>query len=83
MLFGQSENGNRTLATGLVCLFLFSLMGVMVPASPLSNSVSVLDEAPVVAPVSIPEQTYELYLDTATSETVSYTHLTLPTNREV
>jgi len=69
MLFGQSENGNRALAAGLVCLFLFSLMGVMVPASPLSNPVSVLDEAPVVAPVSIPEQTYELYLDTATSET--------------
>jgi len=69
MLFGQSENGNRALATGLVCLFLFSLMGVMVPASPLSNPVSVLDEAPVVAPVSIPEQTYELYFDAATSET--------------
>jgi hypothetical protein len=28
-----------------------------------------LEEAPVIAPVSIPEQTYELYLDTATSET--------------
>ena len=69
MLFGQSENGNRTVAASLVCLFMLSLMGAMVPASPLSNPVSMLDEAPVVAPVSIPEQTYELYLDTATSET--------------
>ena len=69
MLFGQSENGNRTVAASLVCLFMLSLMGAMVPASPLSNPVSMLDETPVVAPVSIPEQTYELYLDTATSET--------------
>ena len=69
MLFGHSEKSNRTVAAGLVCLFLLSLMGVMVPASPLSNPVSMLEEAPVIAPVSIPEQTYELYLDTATSET--------------
>ena len=69
MLFGHSEKSNRTVAAGLVCLFLLSLMGVMVPASPLSSPVSMLEEAPVVAPVSIPEQTYELYLDTATSET--------------
>ena len=69
MLFGHSEKSNRTVAAGLVCLFLLSLMGVMVPASPLSSPVSMLDEAPVIAPVSIPEQTYELYLDTATSET--------------
>lgn len=69
MLFGHSEKSNRTVAAGLVCLFLLSLMGVMVPASPLSSPVSMLEEAPVIAPVSIPEQTYELYLDTATSET--------------
>ena len=58
MLFGHSEKSNRTVAAGLVCLFLLSLMGVMVPASPLSSPVSMLEEAPVIAPVSIPEQTY-------------------------
>ncbi len=69
MLFGQSENGTRTVAAVLVSLFLLSLVGAMVPASPLSPPFSVLDDAPVIAPVSIPEQTYELYLDSATSET--------------
>ena len=69
MLFGQTEKGNRTLAAGLVFLFLFSLLGSTVPATPLDPSDSVLQDTAVVAPVSIPEQTYELYLDAPTSET--------------
>ena len=69
MLFGQTEKGNRTLAAGLVFLFLFSLLGSTVPATPLDPSDSVLQDVTVVAPVSIPEQTYELYLDAPTSET--------------
>ncbi len=69
MLVGQTEKGNRTLAAGLVFLFLFSLLGSTVPATPLDPSDSVLQDTTVVAPVSIPEQTYELYLDAPTSET--------------
>ena len=69
MLFGQSEKGNRTLATGLVFLFLFSLLSSTVPATPLDRAPSVLEESTVVAPVSVPEQTYELYLDAPTAET--------------
>ena len=69
MLFRQSESGNRTVAGALVTLFLFSILGAMAPASPLSSSVEALEDVRVVAPVSVPEQTYELYLDAATSET--------------
>ena len=54
---------------GLVFLFVFSLLSVVVPGAPLDIPVQVLDEETVVAPVSIPEQTYELYLDAPTSET--------------
>ena len=88
MLLRQSESGNRTVAVTLVTLFLFSILGAMAPASPLSSPVRVLEDVQTIAPVSVPEQTYELYLDSATSETggqgsVSYTHLTLPTMRTV
>ena len=69
MLFRQSESGNRTVAGALVTLFIFSILGAMAPASPLSSSVEALEDVRVVAPVSVPEQTYELYLDAATSET--------------
>ena len=69
MLFRQSESGNRTVALALVTLFIFSILGAMAPASPLSSSVEALEDVRVVAPVSVPEQTYELYLDAATSET--------------
>ncbi|MEL0182748.1 MAG: hypothetical protein VW872_06715, partial [Candidatus Poseidoniales archaeon] len=66
MLFRQSESGNRTVAGALVTLFLFSILGAMAPASPLSPPVEALDDVRIVAPVSVPEQTYELYLDAAT-----------------
>ena len=90
MLFGRTENGKRAVASGLVALFLLSLIGVMVPGAPMLAPVQVLADEPTVALVSVPEQTYELYLDAPTSETggqgsittiepVSYTHLTLPT----
>ena len=69
MLLRQSESGNRTVAVTLVTLFLFSILGAMAPPSPLSSPVRVLEDAQVIAPVSVPEQTYELYLDSATSET--------------
>ena len=69
MLLRQSESGNRTVAVTLVTLFLFSILGAMAPASPLSSPVRVLEDVQVIAPVSVPEQTYELYLDSATSET--------------
>ena len=69
MLFGRTENGKRTVASGLVALFLLSLIGVMVPAAPMLAPVQVLADEPTVAPVSVPEQTYELYLDAPTSET--------------
>ena len=69
MLFGQSDKGKRGIASALVFLFLFSLLSVVVPGAPLDLPVQVLDEERVVAPVSIPEQTYELYLDAPTSET--------------
>tara|TARA_B100000035_G_scaffold131955_1_gene112185 strand:+ start:1058 stop:4012 length:2955 start_codon:yes stop_codon:yes gene_type:complete len=69
MLFGQSENGKRSIASGLVFLFLFSILSAMVPASPGISSVDVLADERIVAPVSVPEQTYELYLDSPTSET--------------
>jgi len=69
MLFGQSENGKRSIASGLVFLFLFSILSAMVPASPAVSSVDVLADERIIAPVSVPEQTYELYLDSPTSET--------------
>ena len=69
MLLKQSESGNRTVATALVTLFIFSILGAMAPPSPLSSPIQVLEDARIVAPVSVPEQTYELYLDAATSET--------------
>ena len=69
MLFGDSGNGKRTVAFGLVALFVFSLVGMMVPAAPVLTPIQTLDDERVVAPVSVPEQTYELYLDAATSET--------------
>ena len=69
MLFGQSDKGKRGIASGLVFLFVFSLLSVVVPGAPLDMPTKVLDEETVVAPVSIPEQTYELYLDAPTSET--------------
>ena len=69
MLFGRTENGKRTVASGLVALFLLSLIGVMVPGAPMLAPVQVLADEPTVAPVSVPEQTYELYLDAPTSET--------------
>ena len=69
MLLGRTENGKRTVASGLVALFLLSLIGVMVPAAPMLAPVQVLADEPTVASVSVPEQTYELYLDAPTSET--------------
>ena len=62
MLLKQSESGNRTVATALVTLFIFSILGAMAPPSPLSSPIQVLEDARIVAPVSVPEQTYELYL---------------------
>ena len=69
MLVGESGNSRRSLALGMVVLFLCSLLAVMAPASPLSQPISQLDESPVVASSAVPEQTYELYLDAPTSET--------------
>ena len=69
MLVSESGNSRRSLAVGMVVLFLCSLLALMAPASPLSQPISQLDESPVVASSSVPEQTYELYLDAPTSET--------------
>lgn len=69
MLVGQTGNRGSTVALFLVGLFLASLLGAMAPPAPSDNTVAVLNNDAVVYPVTVPQQTYELYLDAPTSET--------------
>ena len=69
MLVGQTGNRGSTVALFLVGLFLASLLSAMAPPAPSDGGLTVLDEGAVVHPVSVPQQTYELYLDAPTSET--------------
>lgn len=69
MLVGQSSSRSPNTALLLVALFLASLMTSMAPAAPEQRIVEVLENDRVIYPVSVPEQTYELYLDAPTSET--------------
>ena len=66
MLLKQSESGNRTVATSGP--FSSSPSSVPWPRSPLSSSIQALEDARLGSCL-VPEQTYELYLDAATSET--------------
>ena len=69
MLVGQTGNRGSTVALFLVGLFLASLLSAMAPPAPSDGGLTVLNEGAVVHPVSVPQQTYELYLDAPTSET--------------
>jgi hypothetical protein len=69
MLMGQSCSRSPNTAFLLVALFLASLMTSMAPAAPEQATVQELENERVIYPVSVPEQTYELYLDAPTSET--------------
>ena len=69
MFVRGTGNRGQGVALLLVGLFLASLLTSMAPAVPMNESVTVLDDARVVAPSSIPQQTYELYLDSPNSET--------------
>jgi hypothetical protein len=69
MLMGQSCSRSPNTAFLLVALFLASLMTSMAPAAPDQTTVQELENERVIYPVSVPEQTYELYLDAPTSET--------------
>ncbi len=66
---GQSCSRSPNTAFLLVALFLASLMTSMAPAAPDQTTVQELENERVIYPVSVPEQTYELYLDAPTSET--------------
>ena len=66
---GQSCSRSPNTAFLLVALFLASLMTSMAPAAPDQATVQELENERVIYPVSVPEQTYELYLDAPTSET--------------
>ena len=68
VLMGRPTNQRAHIALFLVGLFLTSLVASMAPAAPQSSSTN-LSESPVVYASSVPEQTYDLYLDAATSET--------------
>jgi len=69
MLHGQTGNRGPSTALVLVALFLASVLATMVPPSPLEAPVEVLEDDNVVSMVSVPQQTYELYLDAPNSET--------------
>ena len=69
MFVRGTGNRGQSVALLLVGLFLASLVTSMAPVAPMEEPASVLEDTRVVAPTSIPQQTYELYLDSPNSET--------------
>ena len=69
MLTMRTGNCGQHVAVFLVGIFLASLTVSMVPGAPSNADVLALKDERVIAPTIVPQQTYELYLDTPSSET--------------
>jgi hypothetical protein len=69
MIASQTGNRGAPVALFLVMLFLSSLMVNLVSTPPPNSAPLMLDDEHVLFPVTVPQQTYELYLDAPTSET--------------